>query len=137
MKKSALVIIACVVVNMVLGMAWYGVFSQPWMDANLLTMEKIQASGNATPGYILSIVVAAVSAIILTLILKRMRITGLVDGLLTGAGIGLIALLGTIVGNWFAMRPFVASLVDGGFAFVQYAAFCAIIGKVYAPADNV
>jgi hypothetical protein len=137
MKKSALVIIACVVVNMVLGMAWYGVFSQPWMDANLLTMEKIQASGNATPGYILSIVVAAVSAIILTLILKRMRITGVVDGLLTGAGIGLIALLGTIVGNWFAMRPFVASLVDGGFAFVQYAAFCAIIGKVYAPADNV
>jgi hypothetical protein len=137
MKKSALVIIACVVVNMVLGMAWYGVFSQPWMDANLLTMEKIQASGNATPGYILSMAVAAVSAIILTLILKRMRITGLVDGLLTGAGIGLIALLGTIVGNWFAMRPFVASLVDGGFAFVQYAAFCAIIGKVYAPADNV
>jgi hypothetical protein len=137
MKKSALVIIACVVVNMVLGMAWYGVFSQPWMDANLLTMEKIQASGNATPGYILSMAVAAVSAIILTLILKRMRINGLVDGLLTGAGIGLIALLGTIVGNWFAMRPFVASLVDGGFAFVQYAAFCAIIGKVYAPADNV
>jgi hypothetical protein len=131
------VIIACVVVNMVLGMAWYGVFSQPWMDANLLTMEKIQASGNATSGYILSMAVAAVSAIILTLILKRMRITGVVDGLLTGAGIGLIALLGTIVGNWFAMRPFVASLVDGGFAFVQYAAFCAIIGKVYAPADNV
>jgi hypothetical protein len=137
MKKSALVIIACVVVNMVLGMAWYGVFSQPWMDANLLTMEKIQASGNATPGYILSMAVAAVSAIILTLILKRMRINGLVDGLLTGAGIGLIALLGTIVGNWFAMRPFVASLVDGGFAFVQYAAFCAIIGNVFAQADNV
>jgi hypothetical protein len=137
MKKSALVIVACVVANMLIGMAWYGVFSQPWMDANLLTMEKIQASGNATPGYILSMAVAAVSAIILTLILKRMRINGLVDGLLTGAGIGLIALLGTIVGNWFAMRPFVASLVDGGFAFVQYAAFCAIIGKVYAPADNV
>ena len=137
MKKSALVIIACVVVNMVLGMAWYGVFSQPWMDANLLTMEKIQASGNAMPGYILSMAVAAVSAMILTLILKRMRINGLVEGLLTGAGIGLIALLGTIVGNWYAMRPFVASLIDGGFAFVQYAAFCAIIGKVYAPADNV
>ena len=100
MKKSALVIVACVVVNMVLGMAWYGVFSQPWMNANLLTMEKI-------------------------------------EGLFTGAGIGLIALLGTIVGNWYAMRPLVVSLVDGGFAFAQYAAFCAIIGKVYAPADTV
>ncbi|MFM7700929.1 MAG: DUF1761 family protein, partial [Bacteroidota bacterium] len=71
MKKSALVIIAFVVINMVLGMAWYGAFSQPWMEANLLTMEKIQATGNANPGYVLSMAVAAVSAVILTLILKR------------------------------------------------------------------
>lgn len=132
MKKSALVIIACVVINMVLGMAWYGAFSRPWMDANLLTMEKIQAAGNATPGYILSMAVAAVSAVILALILKRMRIGNWQEGLFTGAGIGLIALLGTIVGNWYAMRPFVVSLVDGGFAFLQYAAFCAIIGAVHA-----
>jgi ABC-type uncharacterized transport system permease subunit len=132
MKKSALVIIACVVINMVLGMAWYGAFSQPWMEANLLTMEKIQAAGNATPGYTLSMAVAAVSAVILTLILKRMRICNWQEGLYTGAGIGLIALLGTIVGNWYAMRPFVVSLVDGGFAFLQYAAFCAIIGAVHS-----
>lgn len=136
MKKSALVIIACVVINMVLGMAWYGAFSQPWMDANLLTMEKIQVTGNATPGYILSMVVAAVSALILTLILKRMRIRGWMEGLYTGAGIGLIALLGTIVGNWYAMRPFVVSLVDGGFAFLQYTAFCAVIGAVHAAAEE-
>ena len=132
MKKSVLVIIACVVINMVLGMAWYGAFSQPWMDANLLTMEKIQTTGNATPGYILSMAVAAVSAVILTLILTRMRIRGWKEGLYTGAGIGLIALLGTIVGNWYAMRPFTVSLIDGGFAFFQYCAFCAVIGKVYA-----
>lgn len=132
MKKSALVIITCVVINMVLGMAWYGAFSQPWMEANLLTMEKIQATGNANPGYALSMAVAAVSAVILTLILKRMRIANWVEGLYTGAGIGLIALLGTIVGNWYAMRPFVVSLVDGGFAFLQYSAFCAVIGAVHA-----
>ncbi len=137
MKKSALVIVACVVVNMLLGMAWYGVFSQPWMDANLLTMEKIESAGNATPGYILSMIVAAISAVILSAILRRMKVHGWVEGLFTGAGIGLIALLGTIVGNWYAMRPLVVSLVDGGFAFAQYAAFCAIIGKVYAPADTV
>ena len=136
MKKSALVIIACVVINMVLGMAWYGAFSQPWMDANLLTMEKIQATGNATPGYILSMAVAAVSAVILTLILTRMRIRGWKEGLYTGAGIGLIALMGTIVGNWYAMRPFVVSLVDGGFAFLQYAAYCAVIGAVHAAAEE-
>jgi ABC-type uncharacterized transport system permease subunit len=76
--------------------------------------------------------VAAVSAVILTLILKRMRICNWQEGLCTGAGIGLIALLGTIVGNWYAMRPFVVSLVDGGFAFLQYSAFCAIIGAVHA-----
>ena len=136
MKKSALVIFACVVINMVLGMAWYGAFSQPWMDANLLTMEKIQATGNANPGYILSMAVAAVSAVILTLILKRMRIRNWVEGLYTGAGIGLIALLGTIVGNWYAMRPIVVSFVDGGFAFLQYAAFCAVIGAVHASATE-
>ena len=41
MKKSVLVIIACVVINMVLGMAWYGAFSQPWMDGNVLAWEKV------------------------------------------------------------------------------------------------
>ncbi len=132
MKKSALVIIACVAINMLLGIAWYGVFSQPWMDANLLTMEKIQTAGNAVPGYILSMTVAAVSAVILTLILKRMGIRNWLEGLYTGAGIGLIALLGTIVGNWYSMRPLVVSLVDGGFAFLQYAAFCAVIGAAHA-----
>ncbi|MFN4984815.1 MAG: hypothetical protein ACK5BQ_08650 [Ignavibacteria bacterium] len=76
------------------------------------------------------------SAVILTLILKRMRIRGWKEGLYTGAGIGLIALLGTIVGNWYAMRPFVVSLVDGGFAFLQYAAYCAVIGAVHAAAEE-
>jgi hypothetical protein len=29
-------------------------------------------------------------------------------------------------------RPLVLSLVDGGFAFLQYAAFCAAIGAAHA-----
>ncbi len=136
MKKSALVIVACVVVNIVLGMVWYGVFSQPWMDANLLTMEKIESTGNAAPGYILSMIVAAISATILSAILRRMNVRGWMEGLFTGAGVGLLALLGTIVGNWYAMRPLAVSFVDGGFAFLQYCAFGAIIGAVYATADQ-
>ena len=136
MKKSAIVIIACIAINIALGMAWYGVFSQPWMEANQLTRDKILAPVNANPGYMLSMLTAALSALILRYVLRRMHTRGWGDGLLTGAGIGLIALLGTIVGNWYAMRPLAVSLIDGGFAFLQYAAYCAVIGAVHAAAND-
>lgn len=60
-----------------------------------------------------------------------MSTSGPSGGVLTGDGIRLVALLGTMVGDWYAMGPLVVSLVDGDFAFVQQLAFCAIIGAMY------
>ncbi|MBS1560981.1 MAG: DUF1761 domain-containing protein [Bacteroidetes bacterium] len=126
MKTNYLAIVACVVVNVLLGMSWYGVLAEPWMTGHGLTLAMVEGAGSF--GYVLSMGVAAITAFILSLIFRRMGIASLVEGLQTGAAIGFLALLGIIVGNWYALKPLSLSFIDGGFAFLQYVAFGAILG---------
>lgn len=128
MKSNILAIGACVFANIVLGMSWYGVFSESWMIGHGLTLTMVENAGSL--GYVLSMAVAAITAFVFTLIFRRMGITTLIEGLQTGAGIGFVALLGTIVGNWYAMKPLSLSFIDGGFAFLQYVVFGAILGAL-------
>jgi len=128
MKINWLAILACVVLNAVLGLAWYGVFSQSWMDGNGLTMEVIENAENANMGYGISAAVALISAVIFTLFFRRMGVESWMDGLKSGAAVGLLALLGMTVNNWFSMEPMTLSLIDGGFSFFQYTLFGVIIG---------
>jgi len=128
MKTNYLAIAACALVNIALGMGWYGAFSQPWMDGHGLTMEDATSMENPYLPHIVGVATALTFGFLLTMIFRRMGVGGWIDGAMTGAAIGLFGLLGTIVGNMYSMSPFSLSLIDGGYAFLQFVIFGAIIG---------
>jgi hypothetical protein len=138
MRINVLAIIGCVVANIAIGMAWYGVFAQQWMDGHGLTMQAIQGSGREGIGYALSMVVAAIVSYLLALHIrsagKGASASGSTSsysiGFATGKGlqIGVMVLLGTIVSYWYSLKPLSLAFIDGGFSLVQFTVFGAIIG---------
>lgn len=112
---------------MALGMTWYGVFSQAWMDGHSLTMERISANQSPTL-YITSVVGSLISAYLLNLIFQRLGVRTLMDGLKSGAAIGLFGLLGTIVSYNFSLLSLPTALIDGGFAFVLFTLYGIVLG---------
>ena len=128
MKTNYLAIAACALANMALGMGWFGTFNEQWMAGHGLTMESIGTMESPMMPYIVSITVALIFGYLLTLIFRRMGVSGWIDGAMSGAAIGLFGLLGTIVGHLYAMKPFSLSLVDGGYVFLEFVIFGAIIG---------
>jgi len=128
MKINYLAVICCLFINMLLGMAWYGVFSQPWMDGNGLNMDMIANAPNPAMKYITSMVIAVICGLVISLIFQRLGVTGLQDGAKSGAAIGFLGLLSMIMNYGFAMRPFSLALIDGGFLFVLFTLFGALLG---------
>ncbi|MBU6343080.1 MAG: DUF1761 family protein [Bacteroidetes bacterium] len=126
-KTNYLALIVCPLINMALGMGWYGVFSQAWMDGHGLTMDRINS--NQSPMlYVVSVVGSLISAYVLHLIFQRLGVRGWLDGLKSGAAIGLFGLVGTIVSYSFSLLPLSAAFIDGGFAFVLFCLYGALLG---------
>lgn len=128
MKTNWLAIIVCPIANMLLGMAWYGAFAMPWMQGHGLTQEMMEQTSNPGIAYAVSFGGSFVSAFILNLLFQRLGVKGLVDGVKSGAAVGFFGLMGTIVMFQFAMKPFSLSLIDGGFAFLLFVVYGAILG---------
>jgi xanthosine utilization system XapX-like protein len=128
MKINYLAVAACALVNMLLGMIWYGFFAIPWMTGNNITEETIANSGDNVMPYVLSVVSALTTGYIYSLIFRRMGVSGLQDGAMSGAAIGLIGLLGVFVQNRFAQAPTTLSWIDGGYLFILSVLYGALIG---------
>lgn len=126
-KTNYLAIVVCPLINMALGMAWYSIFDKPWMEGHNLTMERINANQSPTL-YITSVVGSLISAYVLNLIFQRLGVRSLMDGLKSGAAIGLFGLLGTIVSYSFSLLPLPLALIDGGFAFVLFTLYGIVLG---------
>lgn len=128
MKINYLAVICCLFVNMLLGMAWYSAFDKPWMEGNGLTMDMINNAPNPAMKYITSMVIAVICGLVISLIFQRLGVTGWQDGAKSGAAIGFLGLLSMIMNYGFAMRPFSLALIDGGFLFVLFTLFGALLG---------
>ncbi|MEZ4921121.1 MAG: DUF1761 domain-containing protein [Saprospiraceae bacterium] len=126
MKTNYLAILACAVINMLLGMGWYGVFAKPWMEGHGLSPED--AENMSGMNYGVSIGAALVAALIVSMIWRRMGVCTWADGLKSGAALGVLGLVGTIVGYMFAQINFETSMIDGGFAFIQMTLFGLVLG---------
>ena len=128
MKTISLALLACGVANALLGMGWFGIFADKWMAGHGITQEMVDGMEYPGVAYGLSFAVALVTAWILNWLFQRMRVQDWLDGAKTGALIGTFGLMGTLVGNMFALKSWDLSLVDGGFILLQFAVFGAILG---------
>ncbi len=127
MKTNYLAVAACVLVNMGLGMTWYGIFAQPWMDGHGLTMEIVEKNASATP-YIATTVAALVSGLILSHLFQHMNVNGWMEGAKTGALIGVLPAVATVASYLFAQKSMNIAFLDAGYMFVLFALYGAVIG---------
>jgi len=130
-KINYLAVLACVFINIGLGMVWYGpLFSQKWMQYNGLTLERVESMPSGAMPYIISMVGALISGWVLSVLFRRIGVSGWQDGLKTGLAIGLFPMIVIFMGNAFALRPTELSFIDGGYAFILFSLYGTVIGTM-------
>jgi hypothetical protein len=127
MKTNYLAVAACVLVNMGLGMSWYGIFSKPWMEGHGLTMDIIEKNSSALP-YVATAVAAVVSGFILSHLFQKLNVVGWMDGAKTGALLGLLPFVSTIASYLFSQKGLSLGVLDGGYMVVLYTLYGTLIG---------
>lgn len=127
MKTNYLAVAACILVNMGLGMTWYGIFAQPWMDGHGLTMQQIESNASATP-YIVTALASLVSGYVISQLFQRMGVSGWQDGALAGAAIGSLLFVTTVASYMFELKSMNIAILDGGYMFVLAVLYGALIG---------
>lgn len=117
-----------IVLGQVLPAAWYGAFSDPWMDANNLTMDIVEEEASATP-YIFSIISSAIFAYVLAWLFTRLRVESAMQGLTYGLAMGFaFTVLPFAVNNTFSLRPASLIWIDGGVNLLIWAAAGLVLG---------
>ena len=127
-----LAIIVGVVINQVLGAAWYRTWAKPWMAEVGLTMEDMEAMKGTTMQwfpYVVAIVSALVFTFVLALLIQGMDASGAAEGLL----LGLLVSIGAIATSYattysFESRSLRLLLINTGYPVISYA----IIGILLA-----
>jgi hypothetical protein len=127
MKINYLAIAACVLINMGLGMSWFGVFAQPWMEGHGLTQAVIEQNASAKP-YIATIIGSLVSGYVMSLLFQRMNVSGWQDGAKAGAAIGGMMFFVTYASYMFAQKSSALASMDGGYMFILYVLYGALLG---------
>jgi hypothetical protein len=127
MKTNYLAIAACVLVNMGLGMSWYGIFAEPWMAGHGITMQQIESNTSPMP-YIATIIAALVSGYLLNGLFQRMGVKGWQDGLKTGATIGIFLFLATVASYLFSLKSINIALLDGAYMLILFTLYGTLIG---------
>ena len=127
-----LAIIAGVIINQLLGAAWYRTWAKPWMADVGLTMEDMEAMKGTTMQwlpYVVAIVMALVFTFVLALLIQGMNADNAVEGLLLGilVGIGFTATSYATTYS-FESRPIRLLLINIGYPIISYA----IIGLLLA-----
>lgn len=83
-------LLVCVVINMVLGMLWYGpFFGKPWMKMSGISQEKMAKTPDMAKKVTISMILAAITSFIMAFVLAHsiafassyMQISGLNAGL--------------------------------------------------------
>jgi Protein of unknown function (DUF1761) len=127
-KINYLAVIACALINMLLGMTWYGIFAEPWMAGNGLTRERVESMPSGATPYIISVLGALISGYVLSLIFRRLGVTGWLDGAKSGAAIGLFGMICQFMNNAFSLRSMDLAWVDGGYILILFTLYGALLG---------
>ena len=127
MKINYLAIAACVVINMGLGMTWYSIFANAWMNGHGITMAQVEANASAAP-YIATTIAALAAGYVLSLLYQRMNVSGWQDGAITGAAIGSFLFFATVASYLFSQKPLTLAILDGGYMVILFVLYGALIG---------
>jgi uncharacterized MnhB-related membrane protein len=127
MKTNYLAIGACILVNMGLGMSWYGVFAEPWMAGHGFTRTEIEANASPAP-YIATAVGSVMAGFVLSHLYQRMNVRGWQDGAMTGAAIGSLLFFATVASYLFSQKTLSLGILDGGYMFILFVLYGLVIG---------
>ncbi|MEM7057466.1 MAG: DUF1761 domain-containing protein [Pseudomonadota bacterium] len=109
-----------------LGAVWYMALGKRWMAAVGKTEEDIKADKNPLP-FIVGFLGSLVTAGMMSHVFGMAGVSGFVDGLLSGLGIGFLMTAPWILTNYaFAGRPKDLWWIDAGHAGLA----CGVIGAV-------
>ncbi len=122
-------VLAAAAASWVFGAIWYMTLSKPWLKVSGVRLDANgKPNGNGSP---LPFVLSAVCMILVAGMMRHIfQMSGVVTvgaGLVSGLGIGLFFIAPwTMINNAYGMRPFMLTVIDGGYAIIG----CAIIGAV-------
>lgn len=121
-------VLVCVVLSMVVGALWYGIFSQQWMEANQLNLEFIQKNESSTP-YIIATVGSILTSLCMAWVFTKIPVESAISGLITALMFGIaFNFVNTFTHNSFAFRSFDHTWIDGGESLVNFALIGLILG---------
>jgi hypothetical protein len=113
------------------GAVWYMALSKPWIAAAGIECDengKPKNGSDPTP-FILSAICMLLVAGMMRHVFHEGGIDTLGKGLLSGLGIGAFFIAPwTMINNAYSGRPFMLTVIDGGYAIIG----CAIIGAILA-----
>lgn len=112
------------------GALWYGLLSDPWKEASRVPLgdDGNPVNSKSPSPYVTSAVSLLLVAGFLRLILDHEGVTGTLNGVQWGTGVGLFLISPWIaLNNGFSDRPFRLTLIDGGYATIGCAIMAAIL----------
>jgi len=110
------------------GALWYGLFGGPWMRAVGLTKGEIGAERAILP-FVVAGIASLATAGLMRHLMAASGVGGVLDGLITGAGIGVFFVAPWVLTHYaFAGRPRALWWIDAGHAVLAPAVIGTILG---------
>ncbi|MEM9097229.1 MAG: DUF1761 domain-containing protein [Pseudomonadota bacterium] len=110
------------------GSIWYMVNGARWLEATGRTEEEIKADKSPLP-FIIAFLASLLTAAMMRHILVSSGISGIVEGLVSGLGVGLFMIAPWILTNYaFAARPRTLWWIDAGHVVLAATAIGAVLG---------
>ncbi|KKR06115.1 MAG: hypothetical protein UT34_C0001G0155 [candidate division WS6 bacterium GW2011_GWF2_39_15] len=119
MEFNLLAVLLSGVGSMLLGFLWYGpLFSKIWMKESHLSEDDVK--GGPGTGYLLTFIAALFMAAITSLLISRLAVTEVMDGLVIGLLIGLGYIATSFASNYiFGQKTLKLYFIDAGYQVVN------------------
>lgn len=121
-------ILAAAAGGWIFGAVWYMTLSKPWIAAAGIKCDANgRPEGSSPLPFLLSALCMVLVAGMMRHVFAASGVTSLGGGLVGGLGIGAFFIAPWImINNAYTMRPFMLTLIDGGYAVFG----CAVIGTI-------
>jgi len=126
------------ILAMVIPAVGYGLFSDPWMEANNLTLSEIETKSNPVQ-YIIALVSSVVTVYVMAWLFVKLNVDNMTKGIAIALILGLAFYFTTaFTSNVFSFRPRNLIFIDGGITLVSYMVTGAVLGawRKYTEKDN-